>query len=162
MTKNERREGRNQNNGRRFADKQTLSVQLGMATVNLSGAPAKTAVKYGAIIWGLMEFGKILVAVVRELKGEITLADINIQLGAAVSVNSEAGTCLINNLLKYSTLGATLTTAIAVLYVYRERTLRNQVIREKAAQIVELEKALDKYRSSSGLTSTGNTNPEDL
>ena len=162
MTKKERRGKREQSNGRRFADKQTFSVQLGMALVNLSGAPAKTAIRYGAMIWGLVEFGRIVVEVVRELKGEITLADIKIQMGAALSVNTEAGTCLINGLLKYSTLGATLTTAIAVLYVYRERMLRNQIIREKAAQIVALEKALDKHRSSSGLTSTGNTNPEDL
>lgn len=155
-----------QNNGRRFTDKQTLPMLIGTALVNLSGAPAKIAVKWGMVVWLTSVIGGSLVETVRELKGETTLADIKINMAAALSLGSEgsnsADWTLLNELLMYWGVGATLMASVAVFYAYRERTLRNQVIREMGQEITILEKVHDKHRSSSGLTPTGGTHPKDL
>jgi len=155
-----------QNNGRRFSDKQTLPMLVGTALVNLSGAPAKIAVKWGMVVLLASVIGDHLVETVRELKGETTFADIKINMAAALSVGSEgsnsAGWTLLNELLMYWSVGATLIAAVAVIYAYRERALRDQVIREMGQEITILEKVHDKDRSSSGLTPTGGTHPKDL
>lgn len=65
-------------------------------------------------------------------------------------------------LLMYLASGAALVAFIAVIYTYRERALRNQVIREMGLEITILEKVHDKHRSSSSLTPTGSTHPKNL
>lgn len=139
---------------------------VGTALVNLSGAPAKIAVKWGMVVLLASVIGDHLVETVRELKGETTFADIKINMAAALSVGSEgsnsADWTLLNDLLMYWGVGATLIAAAAVIYAFRERALRNQVIRELGQEITILEKLHDKNRSSSGLTPTGGTHPKDL
>ncbi len=139
---------------------------IATALVNLSGAPAKIVVKWGMVVWLASVIGGHLVAIVHELKGTTTLADIQINMGAALSVDTQTGKTsewpMLCELLMYSAVGAALVAFIAVIYAYRERALRNQVIREMGLEITLLEKVYDKHRSSSGLTSTGSTHPKDL
>lgn len=167
MNKKEKTENRNPKNiGRRFSDQQTPKMLIATALVNLSGAPAKIAVKWGMVVWLASVIGGNLVETVRELKGTTTLADIQINMGAALSVGTQTGKTsewpMLCELLMYSTIGATLIASIAIIYAYRERALRNQVIREMGQEITILEKVHDKHRSSSGLTPTGSTHPKDL
>jgi hypothetical protein len=152
--------------GRRLADHQTPTTLMAAALVNLSGAPAKVAVKWGMVVWLASVIGGNLVEIVRALKGTTTLADIQINMGAALSVGTETGQAskwpMLCELLMYSAVGATLVAFVAVIYAFRERALRNQVIREMGQEITILEKIHDKDRSSSGLTPTGGTHPKDL
>lgn len=130
--------------GRRFSDGDTPKKQIATALVNLSGAPAKIAVKWGMLIWLASVIGDHLVEIVRELKGTTTLADIQINMGAALSMGTETGQAsewpILYELLVYSAVGATLVAFVAVLYAYRERALRDQVVREMGQVITILER----------------------
>lgn len=64
---------------------------IATALVNLSGAPAKTVVKWGIVVWLVSVIGDHLIAIVHELKGTTTLANIQINMGAALSVDTQAG-----------------------------------------------------------------------
>lgn len=153
-------------NGRRFADRLTPKMLFATGLVNLMGAPAKTAVVWGMVIALASVIGDKLLLIVRELKGTTTLADIQIGLNAALSMNAEVGQAsdwpLRCELLLYLAVGATLIAGVALFYAYRERKLRDQVIREMGLEITTLEKFFDKFRSSSGLTPTGGTHPKDV
>lgn len=153
------------NHGRRLTDGLTPGMLIASGLVNLMGAPAKVVVKWGMPTILAWVIGEALLKIVRELKGTTTLADIQIGLSAALSVNPEGGHAsewpLICDLLVYLAVGTTIIACVAVLYAYRERVLRNQTIREMGLQITTLEKFFDKCRSSSGLTTTGNTHPKD-
>ena len=152
--------------GRRFSDGQTPKKQIATALVNLSGAPAKIAVKWGMLVWLASNIGGHLVEIVRELKGATTIADIQLNMRAALSMGTESGQAsewpMLCELFMYYAVGVTLVAVVAVLYAYRERALRNQVIQELGQEITFLERFYDKQRSSSGLTPTGGTHPKDL
>ena len=162
MQDNERRS--QENHGRRFSDKLAPSMLIAAGLVNLMGAPAKTVVKWGmpsVLAWVI---GDALVKIVHELKGTTTFADIQIGLNAALSASPASGKSdwpLACSLFVYVVVGALLVASIAVFYAYRERALRNQTVREMGQQITTLEKYFDPHRSSSGLTTAGNTHPKD-
>lgn len=153
------------NHGRRLTDGLTPGMLIASGLVNLMGDPAKTVIKWVMPTILAWVIGDALLKIVHALKGTTTLANIQIGLSAALSVNPEGGQAsdwpLLCDLLMYSAVGTTIIACVAVLYAYRERALRNQTIREMGLQITTLEKFFDQYRSSSGLTTSGNTHPKD-
>lgn len=164
MYEQEKRDPRNQ--GRRLGDKLTPGTLIATGLVNLMGAPAKTVVKWGMPAVLAWVIGDAVVKIVRELRGTTTLADIQIKLNAALSVNPEGHESafewpLMCDVFLYVAVGAGLVAGVAVLYAYRERALREQTVREMGLQITTLEEFFDKQRSSSGLTTAGNTHPKD-
>lgn len=93
----------------------------------------------GWVAWCLKE-------AVSSLAGVTTLADINV--GVLVSLLSRRW-------VTYSI------TVAALLWAWRERRLRMQKIKHFSPRIARLERSIDPDRSSSRLTSTGRTRPED-
>ncbi len=53
------------------------------------------------------------------------------------------------------------TTASGILYGKSQKRLKEKQIKNNNTHIVELERSFDPFRTSSGLTATGSTNPED-
>ena len=152
--------------GRRSVDKLTPGMVLATGVVNLTGAPAKMFIQWGMVGVVSWIIGDALFKIVRELKGTTTFADIKIGLEAVLTIDPESGKAssglpLGCELLVYLTIGAILIAGVAVLYANRERSLRNQTIREMGLQITTLEKYLDASRTTSGLTNTGETHPRD-
>lgn len=153
--------------GRRSLDKLTPGMLIASGFVNLMGAPAKIFVQWGMIGFVVWIIGNAFLKIARELKGTTTLANIQIGLQAALSLNSNGGKGspeypLGYELLVYLVIGAILIAGVAVLYANRERKLRIQTIREMGIQITTLEKYFDAGRSTSGLTKTGETHPKDV
>lgn len=152
--------------GRRSFDKLTPGMLVASGFVNLTGAPAKIFAQWGAIGFVAWIIGDAFLKIASELKGTTTLANIQIGLQAALSLDSKGGKDspgypLGYELLVYLVIGAILIAGVAVLYAYRERTLRIKIIHEMGTQITTLEKYFDVARSTSGLTKTGETHPKD-
>lgn len=152
--------------GRRSFDQLTPGMVLASGFVSLMGAPARLVAQWGMVSVVVWTIGDALLKIVRELKGTTTFADIQIGLGAVLSVNPKQDKAssawpLGCELLVYLTIGAIVIAGIAILYAYRERNLRNQAIQEMGLQLTTLEKYFDPNRSSSGLANTGETHPRD-
>lgn len=83
---------------------------------------------------------------VREVAGRET--DVSVIISAAVSLGK----------LKWLPW---MVTAIAAAWAMVERWFRKRKVRTLASRVISLEKRLDRNRSSSRLTSSGDTNPSD-
>ncbi|HRH80127.1 MAG TPA: hypothetical protein PLW81_03695 [Thiobacillaceae bacterium] len=152
--------------GRRAADRLTTRMVLASGLVNLTGAPARIFVTWGMICLLAWIVGNALLSIAKELKGASTFADIQIGLQAALSadINKEcvqAAWPMACSVMLYLTIGAFVVASVALLYAYRERRLRDNMVHEMGLRIVTLEKYFDKNRATSGLTNEGKTNPED-
>lgn len=100
------------------------------------------------VLVALIQFGTIglifyfLRDMVHDLAGKETTANINVSIfDKALSALFGGG---------------------GVLYGYKQKKLRKETTEHLQNRIIQLESAIDPNRSSSGLTSVGNTNPEDL
>jgi hypothetical protein len=63
--------------------------------------------------------------------------------------------------LPVSDLVQSILTVGSILYGIGQRQLRHRTIKRLANERNDLERLIDRHRSSSGLTETGRTNPED-
>ncbi len=106
---------------------------------------AIVAVLNPAIFWvGACYLATMVYLSVRELAGKTTLA--NMGLVADVSIGS---------------IAQGVVTVIAIVYGYKQKTLRQKTVAEMGARVEEVETRIDPTRTSSGLTRIGTTNPED-
>ena len=100
-----------------------------------------------AIKWaGIVLVVYFISSMISDLAGKTTLADIVVQVLLAGNVRE---------LVSYGIAGG------GIAYGLRERRLRKSEIRHLGSQKELLERALDPNRSSSQLTETGETRPED-
>ena len=102
----------------------------------------RTLIRYGAVV----ALAIVLWLIVRELAGKVTFADIGIKLLADV---------------RFSEVVAWGTGAAGIAYGLRERGLRRKVNATLGKRCSDLESAFDSNRTSSRLTETGDTSPED-
>lgn len=102
----------------------------------------KSLIKYGALV---ACFYFVYLSILA-LSGKATLATIGLSVLGNIKVSE--GICA-------------LLTGGSILYGVGQRQLRHRVIRRIGTRLSELEKERDPERSSSGLTDTGGTRPED-
>jgi proteasome assembly chaperone (PAC2) family protein len=119
---------------------------LGLKTREIIGRTLNTLIKSGAVV-GVAGFVYLMV---RELAGKETLASIGLGFLADIKTSRGIAMALV------SILGVG-----GPVYGLRERKLRRDDIEKRSAYIEELEKAIDKRRTSSGLTPRGTTRKED-
>jgi hypothetical protein len=101
-----------------------------------------TAIKYGALV-ACVGFVYLSISA---LAGKMTLASVGIRLLGNLKVSD--GICGI-------------LTGGGILYGVGQRQLRRRAVKRLANEKNDMERILDLQRSSSGLTSTGETRPED-
>jgi len=110
--------------------------------IEQAGSTARTVVR----VAGVCFVAYMAKEAIRELAGRDTTANILVEFLASIKVSVAIA------------WGAA---AGGVAYGYYERKLRKRAVHKLTARKSELEKLLDPTRSSSGLTHTGDTNPED-
>jgi len=103
---------------------------------------ANNLIKWG----GLVAISYFIYLSIDSLAGETTAADIGIGLLADIKLSDAA---------------AWVFGGSGTVYGLRQRTLRRSTIERLQARIKELEKAIDPKRTSSGLTTRGETHPMD-
>jgi hypothetical protein len=101
-----------------------------------------TAIRYGSLI---VCAGFVYLSIAA-LAGKITLAKVGVQFLGNLTVS--------NSIMSILTGGS-------ILYGVGQRQLRRRAIKRLAKEKNDLERLLDSRRSSSGLTETGTTRPED-
>jgi len=101
-----------------------------------------------AIRWGVLAyFAWSGVQIVHDIAGQQTSLTILLQFLADLKVD---------RWVAYAVSGG------SVYYGYRQRRLRRDAVERLSGRVAELEQRLDKRRTSSQLTSRGDTRPEDL
>jgi len=106
------------------------------------GSGVRTFIRAGSVCFVAYMAKEAIVA----LAGQQTNARILVDFLASVSVNVAVAWGL---------------AAGGVAYGYRERKLRKRAVHHLTGRKADLERKLDPGRSSSGLTKTGDTSPED-
>lgn len=106
-------------------------------------------IRYGAFAFISWQLAKMVIA----LAGHHTEADI--QIGATLNVG------LIDRIPMYVVSLALFLALVAVIYAKRQAKLRRQIIERFHPYQEAAEKQIDPKRSSSRLTKTGDTRPED-
>lgn len=123
--------------------KAELDAGIQMARIDSRTTIALQAIKYGGLV-GLAFIGVYLP--VHDLAGHTTLADFGVRFLANIRVSEAA---------------AWLWAFLATGYGLRQRELLHRNIDRLGNRIPELEKQIDPNRTSSRLTSRGETRPED-
>lgn len=133
----------------RIAAWERAATRLGRAALKYAGI--------AVITWRLADAVK---EVARAWAGQSTTADIRLNLSARAEMEAVASTleswCWDVGWL------ALLVMAAGIGYGVRQRRLRRHAIERQSARLIELEQVRHPARSSSGLTRTGETNPEDV
>jgi len=101
-----------------------------------------TAIKYGSLV-ACVGFVYLSISA---LAGKATLANVGIRLLGNLTVS--------NGIMSILTGGS-------ILYGVGQRRLRHTTVKRLAKERNDLERVVDRHRSSSGLTETGRTRPED-
>jgi p-aminobenzoyl-glutamate transporter AbgT len=116
-------------------------------TLELSRISSRANTQNNLIKWGGLSFMSLMAfLIVRSLAGQTTIADIGVNI---------LGNFRISTAISYVFMFS------GVLYGASERELRKRTVERLAKRISELELQLDPNRSSSNLTSRGDTRPED-
>jgi len=100
-------------------------------------------IRWGAIVF-IARYGYFSIAA---LSGEVTLAEVGISFFGKVEVSVAVAW----------TFGL-----VGGIYGIRQRKLRKDTVERLQGRISELERIIDKGRSSSRITSRGNSRPEDM
>ena len=127
------------NRNKRLADENQALRQRNLAN-SLYGV-ARYAIVFSSLIW-IMSF-------VRDVglawAGQVTLADVNVGTNVALGINAALASALV----------------AALGWGGYERRLRKNAVNHLQERTTKLEQQRDSRRSSSMLTSTGDTRPED-
>ena len=120
-----------------------LKVVKNSRTTEAATSIVQALIKYGTVAWIAHEAYLAIVV----LSGKHTFADIGIRFLAEIPVS----------------IGIAWVLAVgAVLYGLRQNKLRKDTVERLQNRIQSLEKTIDPGRSSSQLTTRGDTRPEDL
>lgn len=121
---------------------QELQFAFKIRIVERSADVIMAAIKWGSLL-GCVYWGYLAIA---SLAGKETFAKIAVSFMANMTVNKW---------LAYAFGGG------GIVYGLNERRLRRNAVRRLAPGRIHYEQGLDPERSSSGLTQTGDTSPED-
>lgn len=101
------------------------------------------AFKYCTLAFGIWCFRDAIIA----FAGKTSEANIAVKFLANLSISNITAWCF--------GIGG-------IVFGYKQRKLKGEVVESLQSRIQELERRFDPNRSSSGLTKTGNTNPKDV
>lgn len=123
--------------------------------VRIQRIHARYRVVSRAVPWiGIVAISYIWADAIKFLAGQETIADISVKIVENLTVKITQ-TQYVVEYVEYAVI------VLAVLYGLRQRKLRRDVIEKMEGRVRELEQRVDPNRSSSNLTSRGDTNPTD-
>lgn len=128
---------------RQFDDESQMAMRVRIRKIDQIFDTIRTLIKYGVLLGCVY----IVRGMVHDLAGRYTFADIGIKF---------LGDFKISETFSYIFGGG------GILYGQRQRKLRKDKVQELSLKKEQLEKIIDTQRSSSRLTSRGNTSPEDV